>query len=69
MRKRKYKPGDVIGSLDDLIRQDFIFMNGKVYHRGFFLSWSIHFILNSLGNGCLRYAVREEDAHEKKSRD
>ena len=69
MRKRKYKPGDVIGSLDDLIRQDFIFMNGKVYHRGFFLSWSIHFNLDQLGKSCLRCAVREEDVHEKKIRD
>ena len=69
MSKRKYKPGGVICSLDELLHQDFVFLNGKILHRGFFLSWSIHFILNSLGNGCLRYAVREEDAHEKKSRD
>ena len=67
--KRKYKPGGVICTLDELLHQDFVFFNGKILHRGFFLSWSIHFILNSLGNGCLRYAVREEDAHEKKSRD
>lgn len=69
MSKRKYKPGGVICSLDELLYQDFIFLNGKILHRGFFLSWSIHFILNSLGNGCLRYAVREEGVHEKKSRD
>lgn len=69
MSKKKYRPGDVINSLDDLLRQDFIFFNGKILHRGFFLSWSIHFILNSLGNGCLRYAVLEEGVHEKKSRD
>lgn len=69
MSKRKYKPGGVICSLDELLCQDFIFLNGKILHRGFFLSWSIHFILDSLGNGRLRYAVREEDVHEKKSRD
>lgn len=68
MGKRKYKPGDTIKSFDELLNQDFIFMYGKVLHRGFFLSWSVHFILCQLNKGCLRYAIREEDVHEKKRR-
>lgn len=38
---RKYEQGDLIRSLDELMNQEFVMMNGKVYHTGWFGSWHI----------------------------
>lgn len=36
---KKYTEGKLIRSLDELMAQEFIMMNGKVYHIGWFSSW------------------------------
>ena len=38
---KKYKQGDLIRSLDELMAQEFIMMRGKVYHFGWFNSWPV----------------------------
>ena len=38
---KKYKPGKVITSLDELAKQDFVIVRHKVYHTGWFSSWPL----------------------------
>lgn len=48
---RKYRQGARIDRIDDLLNQKYIMWNDKVYHKGFFLSWQMQFILNRLRSG------------------
>ena len=50
---RKYKQGDLIRSLDELMAQEFVMMNGKVYHIGWFSSWPVRSCKNYLDQGRL----------------
>lgn len=52
MKYKKYKPGDKIKTLDELYKQDFIFCRAKLYHCGWFLSWSLR--------DCKNYLIQED---------
>ena len=41
MYNRKYRKGDKIESLDELMKQDFVFFHDKVTHCGWFWQWRI----------------------------
>lgn len=41
MSKRKYKPGCYIISLDDLMKQEFVYCAGKLVHKGWFGNWQL----------------------------
>jgi hypothetical protein len=56
--RKKYKIGDVISSLDELAEQEFVFVNEKIYHRGFFGSWQFRFCMAKVQNGNVRKAVK-----------
>ena len=57
---RKYQPGEVISDINEVLKQDFVYHHHKVYHKGWFLSWSLHYLLGQLQLGRLRYAVKIE---------
>jgi hypothetical protein len=40
---KAYEKGELITSLDEMLKQEFIFSREKVYHRGWFCSWPIIF--------------------------
>ena len=58
--KRKYSPGEVIVSLDELAAQEFVYIRDKIYHRGWWQSLQFSFIKRSLDAGCIRKAERRE---------
>jgi hypothetical protein len=64
MYKRKYKKGEVINSIDELINQDFIYFESTVYHKGWFMSWQFRIILNWLKAKRIYKAVKIEDTQE-----
>lgn len=68
MGKRKFRPGGKIISLDEVARQEHIYFYDKIYHRGWFKSWQFGCMAAYLQQGVLRYAVREEEQHEKSRR-
>ena len=37
----KYKKGDAIKSVEELMQQDFVIFQGKVYCKGWFTGWRI----------------------------
>lgn len=57
----KYIKGDLITSLDELSRQEFIFHNHKVLHRGWFMSWGIRNTLDQIKRGNIWKAKKTED--------
>lgn len=60
-KKRKYKRGGKIESLDDLYKQEFVYIFSKVTHRGWFGAMQLHFLANMIKSGRLSYAIKKED--------
>ncbi|MBQ4121637.1 MAG: hypothetical protein IJD35_06450 [Clostridia bacterium] len=59
--KRKYRKGGHILSLDELVKQDFVYWHDKIHPRGWFLSWQFRMAADNIGeNGCIFYAIKEE---------
>lgn len=56
--KRKYQPGDVITSLDDLEEQEFVYIRHKIYHRGWWQSLQFHLVKRDMDAGHIRKAER-----------
>lgn len=57
----KYRQGDRITSLDDMMKQELVYFHGKIYHKGWFQNWSLRMAANLVGaNGMIFYAVKEE---------
>lgn len=56
--KTIYTEGDKITSLDELTKQEFIYANGKLTHRGWFLSWQIQMTILMIQRGALHYAAK-----------
>lgn len=53
---RKYRKGGKITSLEELYKQDFIYVFDKITHRGWFGSWQIRFAQQCINRGVLFYA-------------
>lgn len=59
--KRKYKRGDHILSLDELMMQDFIYFYDKIQHKGWFMSWQLSFVAKYIGpTGFIYYAIKND---------
>lgn len=62
--KRKYRRGEVITSLDELAKQEFIYWHNKIYHAGWFMSWQFRMAKRFIDAGSLYYAVSTADEKE-----
>lgn len=61
-KKKKFRRGGHILSLDELGRQEYIYWGDKVTHCGWFLSWQFRMAKNAIGeHGCIYYAIRENE--------
>ena len=58
MSKRKYKPGSYIISLDDLMKQEFVYCAGKLVHKGWFGSWHLRYANCALSRLRIREAKK-----------
>lgn len=59
MNEKKYRRGGHILSLDELAKQDFVYLRHKIYHEGWFGSWQLRFIKRNIGeNGHIYYAEK-----------
>ena len=56
--KRKYSPGELITSLDELATQEFIYIHDKIYHRGWWQSLQFSFVKRHMDAGFIRKAER-----------
>ena len=58
--KRKYRKGEKITSLDELVKQEFVYFYDKITHRGWFGSWQFRMTYQLLVRGCIYYAERTD---------
>lgn len=56
--KRKYRKGKQITSLDELTKQEFVYVNDSIRHKGWVLSWQISLALRYIERGWLYYAEK-----------
>lgn len=63
-KQRKYKKGELIETLDQLVNQDFIYLNNKIYNRGWFLSWQLSFTNHLIIRKKLFKAIKKEQNND-----
>ena len=56
--KRKYRKGEKITSLDELVKQEFVYFYDKITHIGWVCSWQLRLAHKYIIRGCLYYAER-----------
>lgn len=59
-KQRKYKKGELIETLDQLVNQDFIYLNNKIFNRGWFLSWQLSYANELIIRKKLFKAIKKE---------
>lgn len=59
-RKPKYRRGDRITSLDELVKQEFVYWNHKITHHGWFKSWQLRMTENAIKAGRIYKAIKKE---------
>lgn len=62
---RKYTKGDVITTIEELDKQEFIYFNNKIYHHGWWSSWQYRMVVRYLNNGWLYKAIKKEIKNER----
>ena len=60
MSKPKYMEGDCIRSLDDLVLQENIYWNRRIWNRKWFMNLQIQTLLSLIKHKALQYAVRRD---------
>lgn len=58
-KRRNYTKGEPIHSLDELLKQNFIYFYDKIYHIGWFGSWQLRFTQHQLNRKVLYKAVKK----------
>lgn len=59
-KKRRYRKGDRITSIDELLSQEFVYWNNKITHKGWFGSWQLRMTANAIKNGSIYKAIKKE---------
>ena len=59
-KRRCYFQGDIITSIEELVKYDFVYCRGKIYQKGWVLSWQLKMVLDYLNKGYFRYAHKKE---------
>lgn len=62
--KRKYRKGEKITSLDELMKQEFVYFRDKILNYGFFVSWQIRLVQFYIQKGMLFYAERSDNENQ-----
>lgn len=62
MGKAKYEKGEKITTIDEMLKQEFIFDRHKILHRGWFGSWRISFAMSEINRGVIFKAKLKEAA-------
>lgn len=59
-KRRKYTKGESIHSLDELLKQEFVYWHDKIYHIGWVKSWQLNFVQNQLNRKTIQKAIKKE---------
>lgn len=64
-KRRKYRKGEPIKTLDELVNEEFVYLNDKITHWGWFMSWQLKMTLDMIARGAICYAIRKEDDEDE----
>lgn len=59
--KRKYRVGEPVKSMDELIEQEFVYWHEKIYHRGWFMSWPLNMASKAVRRGEIFKSIHRGD--------
>ena len=60
--KRKYMKGDAITSIDEMAKQEFVYVHDKIYHAGWFMSFQLSWAKRMIeSRNVFRADRREQD--------
>lgn len=68
-KRRCYFPGEVITSIEELLKYDLVYCFGRVYNKLWIMNWQFGMVLNLLNKGYFRYAHKKlgyETSFDKK---
>lgn len=54
----KYKKGEKIKNIDELLQQEFVYWKDKIIHKGWFRSWQIGMVDNAIRSGIVCKAIK-----------
>ena len=63
MRKRKYRKGNPVTSVNELLDQEFVYWHDKIYAKGWFLSWPLRMAWKAVEQGEIYKAERKGEAN------
>jgi len=58
---KHYKQGKVITNLNEIAGEEFIYFLHKIYHKGWFGSWQLQWVITQIERGTLRKAIKIEE--------
>lgn len=62
-KKRKYRKGEQVRSVNELLDQEFVYWHDKIYARGWFLSWPLRMAWKAVKQGEIYKAERKGEAN------
>lgn len=60
-KRRKYRKGELITSLDELVKQDLVYHNNKTEASGWFMSYQLSYINNEIKRNRIYKVVKKEN--------
>lgn len=54
-----YERGKVLTSLDELVKQEFVYWREKITPKGWFMSWQLKMTTDALSKGVIYYANKK----------
>ena len=58
---RRYKKGERVTSIDQLEGEEFIYFMHKIYHHGWWCSWTYRFLTIQIRRGSIWKAIKIEE--------
>ena len=59
-KRRIFFAGGIIRKFEDIAKYDYVYCNGKLYHRGWVLSWQFNYVITMFTSGSFRYAHKKK---------
>lgn len=59
--RSKYQPGAQIISVDELMKQDLVYMHGRIWNMAWLINLQVGWIARQVYHGHVRYAIRKSD--------
>lgn len=60
-QRRKYRKGEPVRSMDELVEQEFVYWHDKIYARGWFMAWQMQMALKIIERGEVYLAIRKDE--------